>query len=1274
MLEITGNHIARLGDEDLRTLVVMLCEAEIRKAKRPASAVLAGGNQTAKDGGIDVRVGLPAGEANEGLDFIPRPATGFQVKCEDMPQKAIYSEMRPDGTLRDSIKELVALKGAYVIVCSQGTVSDLFLRRRKEAMATAVEGETNATDLHVDFYDRDRLARWTRQYPGVELWVRERIGEQLRGWRPYGPWAGVSPTPYYADKTVRLEFRAAQGPKRVTMAEGADIVRERLREPGGVLRLVGLSGTGKTRFVQALFEAELGTTGPLDTAIVRYTDLGAAPEPNARDMLLHLGSTGQRAIVVVDNCNPITHATLTEIASPYLEHLSLITIEYDVVDDDIPDATEVIRLSPASDSVLRHILEQRAPHLTYADLHFIATISGGNARIALALARTVRQGESLGALNDSVVFQRLFRQNQEHDPALERAAEVCSLVYSFDAGASDQDSELGILASLVQSSGAELYRHVETLRSREIVQCRSRWRALLPPALANRLAKAALRKIQPATIQDHFSRNERLLESFARRISYLEDSDAARAIATAWLSDPKLLGRFAQLNDRGRLLLNYVAPLATEAVLRHLELALSPQGIDEFLSTQGTAFFHWCALARHLAHAPHMFESAAEVLLYLAEIEPGETKHGRDAFREMFRSNLSGTLASVSQRIAFLKLALLRARASERRQELLLGAACAMLEIGQISSAHDFNFGSRSNANGWEPSSLAEATDWVVQALAFLRGIAQSNPNGHTAVRSTLAENFRDLWMVPVRDELRKLMLELAAGPYWPQGWASVRTTIRLDGPNMKGEDLQRLKDLADLLAPTGVLQETVAYLGAPQAGVDISDALDESDAQEDANPLRPWERLQEKSFSLGKAAAPRLSELDQVLPGLHCIGDHRAIAWGRGLAFGCDDAEAPWNVLRTTYLAAGSQRNVAVLQGFLQGVGSRSRTEADRILNKLEEDEDLAEVFPHILGWPSADSDGDRLLRATQKGVASAFSYRVRTAIPGEQGLSAAKFCEVLQAVSTLRDGLAAALGELAFELFHRRSKNLEIPPEELELSRTLLARYSFDLRGSHVATRASEVAKSCLGGPEGRATAAILAGRLAEAMGKYWSPIEHRDLTRVLLELQTEIALDALLLRTGDAEPQSKRRYRSFYVTEPWLHGAPVDAVLKWVAVAPDERAPLAAAWTRLVERLGQKTNVLDYVDDGSPATISTLASGLLDSVCDKKAVLDALRHNFYPTQYFGSLASTLAPFLDVLHTMTQSADTDISTWAAESILLVQRRIEEDRARESLDEERFE
>src|SRR5277367_1648312 len=101
IFEITPEQIRSLNDSDLRKLIAYLCEQELRAQKQSPVAVTAGGNQNAKDGGIDVRVALPDGSAITG--YVPSATTGFQVKAQDMPRAEVLEEMAPKGFLRPSI-------------------------------------------------------------------------------------------------------------------------------------------------------------------------------------------------------------------------------------------------------------------------------------------------------------------------------------------------------------------------------------------------------------------------------------------------------------------------------------------------------------------------------------------------------------------------------------------------------------------------------------------------------------------------------------------------------------------------------------------------------------------------------------------------------------------------------------------------------------------------------------------------------------------------------------------------------------------------------------------------------------------------------------------------------------------------------------------------------------------------------------------------------------------------------------------------------------------
>ena len=93
MLEITPDDIALLSDTELRTLIGLLCEAELRNRGLSAAAVTWSGHQNSADGGLDVRVALADGETIEG--FVPRPQTGFQVKKSPMPRAEILERRNP---------------------------------------------------------------------------------------------------------------------------------------------------------------------------------------------------------------------------------------------------------------------------------------------------------------------------------------------------------------------------------------------------------------------------------------------------------------------------------------------------------------------------------------------------------------------------------------------------------------------------------------------------------------------------------------------------------------------------------------------------------------------------------------------------------------------------------------------------------------------------------------------------------------------------------------------------------------------------------------------------------------------------------------------------------------------------------------------------------------------------------------------------------------------------------------------------------------------------
>jgi hypothetical protein len=329
MFEITPQDIAQLDDGQLRTLVALLCEAELRSRGYSTAAVTWGGDQNAKDGGLDVRVNLPDDKPIDG--FIPRCSTGYQVKKQDMPPGAIGGEMCPKGELRAVIRELAGRDGAYIIVSSEGSTADIALTKRTRAMAAAAKEVAGHVTL--DFYDRTRLATWVRNHAGLVVWVRKEIGRAIPGWQPYGAWAypaGGADAEYLLEKGARVRDRAAKNSDDLSAEDGLKKIRGILQSPATVVRLVGLSGVGKTRLVQALFDQRIGADA-LDPALAVYTNMNDEPNPQPFSVASDLIANGTRAILIVDNCASDLHARLAGLVKATASPVSVLTVEYDKV-------------------------------------------------------------------------------------------------------------------------------------------------------------------------------------------------------------------------------------------------------------------------------------------------------------------------------------------------------------------------------------------------------------------------------------------------------------------------------------------------------------------------------------------------------------------------------------------------------------------------------------------------------------------------------------------------------------------------------------------------------------------------------------------------------------------------------------------------------------------------------------------------------------------------------------------------------------------------------
>jgi hypothetical protein len=1074
----------------------------------------------------------------------------------------------------------------------------------------ALDGVANADQLHTDFYDRTRLATWARCHPGLIAWVREKGGRALVGWRPYGPWSseaeGVD-AEYILDDKLRLHLGRHRGAPAQPIAPAIDELRDELAQPGKIVRLVGLSGVGKTRLVQALFDTRVGSR-PLPSSLAVYTNLSDNPDPQPTGMASDLIANRTRAILIVDNCPPDLHRRLSDLCSGQTSSVSVLTVEYDVRDDQ-PEGTQVVTLDTSSPELIEKLVRRRYPHLSQVDARTIAEASGGNARIAIALAETVERSDTIAGLSNDELFQRLFRQRQDPNNALLLAAQACSLVYSFQGEAlAGEEAELPRLASLAGQAPQETYRHVGELLRRDLVQQRGVWRAVLPHAIANRLAARALEDTPYDLINQQLidGGTQRLARSFSRRLSFLHDHPKAVDIVRSWLAPEGILGDVTALNDLVRAMFENVAPVLPEAALAALERAGNRHpGVSTMVGWRHRS------LLRSLAYDPALFERSAEVLVRAATQSADEraAQEASDTFVSLFTIYFSGTHATIEQRLAVIERLLRSGEAKARA--LGLAALDEVLKATHFSSVHRFEFGARSRDYGYQPRSGAEVIRWYGAALTLIERLALTEGVLKPELRDQVARNFRGLWTsAHMHGDLERLSRRFAADGFWREGWAACRQTMRVDRDQLTPKAASRLSALEADLRPYNLPERVRAVvLGSRFAEPDLMEDMDV-----ECSGVSAFARLEAVARELGAAVANNDAVFAELLPDI--LGDGRqARAFGRGLAGASPDLLATWErLIEGLERIAPEKRNVQVLRGFLAELWERDRDLAQYLLDSASEQPALVVFLPVLHSAVKLDERGvERLKRALSTGQVPVWTYENLAFGRATDKLSGAVLKDLVLLIADQSDGFDVALKILYMRLYSDRSAQREHEPELLDSGRELLQRFTFHRRNPRAGYPLEVVVKACLTGPDAGPIAATVAARLRKVVAGY----EAYSLLKALLEVQPMAVLDALF--AGDDKGQQAGVRAFDHLGEH--HANPADAIpcatlIAWCEGDRERRYPLAASiitFARSPEASGTQV-------------WSEQAKALLAGAPDPLSVLAVFIKRFQPMSWSGSRAALM------------------------------------------------
>lgn len=1266
--ELDVSDISNLGDGELRELIGRLCEAEMISQGLPTSKVHWGGAQESADGGLDVSV-LNLDELPF-PNFVPRKNTGIQVKKHSMSEAKCSGEMLENGKVRPIIQELADKSGAYIIVSGKDDCSKTMLDKRVRGMSTAVSGIVNEKKLAIDFYGRDRIAAWMRLHPGVSLWAREKLGKPLSGWTPFGRWAatpeGISDT-YLADEFPCVHFSSGTKSEALPLISGVEKTRNLVQPFGSATRITGLSGVGKTRFVQALFEGEVGEN-PLPASAAIYADLGEVLSPTATELVNFLIANEVAAILVLDNCPPDVHRLLQKKVSVAGTKLRLVTVEYDISDDK-PEETEVVHIEPTSEETVSQLLRFRFPELSRVNSDKISEFSGGNARVALALASRVGPEETLSSFSDSNLFERLFSQRKGKDLDLLESAELLSLVYSFNVSSEEYGDELSAIGRIGSIARPKLHRANAELLRRQLAQKRGDWRAVLPHALSNKLARRAIENLSISDINSELFKPEniRLLKSCAHRVGYLHDFEPAQALAKSWMADGAPLEDLSKLDEQRVACLDYIAPVFPKVVLTALEEACKD---DVFASRNNFRFSSFVRLLKQLAYDAALFEPALNLMLKFAYSEKmGENRYSIvSQMREIFYLYLSGTQAKPRQRQDYVRK--LFFSKEKREQEIASELMSAALKASHWTATGPFDFGARKRDHGWRPTSREDVLSWYDGFLDIIEsGLASKSEAYAGGARRLLARHFRGLWTsAGCQKRLQKMLGEYGAGGAWPDVWMAVKTTRFYDTKRLDEQASKDLADLEALLAPSDPYSEIEAFA--------LTNSWKHTEFREGKHSEHQAD-IRRKVIELGKLAGIEREYLVRL--GKRLWQDHvdSLVYFGEGIAEVCEDKEEAFlfliELLKTTDVQSP---RLSVLYGFLVATHSSDPSTFRKLVQLALRSEKLVDHYVYLLSAAPIDPWGSQqLINLAQSGSLPAWSYtqismgRIHEAINDED------LAVLLTAILALENGVFAALDILGMR-FHI-DKDSEYYPSEsvLSVGRKALKllcemhRNDIEKKGQFDLDTVTKFALKA-GAPINEVNEIIKP--LCDGIKTY--RLYNFDFEELIVALANAFPIELLdaIFAGDDDELLADRMFKDRVSDDDRasLNCAPVSEIIAWCD-GDQNRIEKAA---RAIDSFTTVEPGKSSLSNPKKVAISEHAMALLEIADDKEAVLKSIFAGAYPNGWSGSLADILETRANAIEELLDYPCATIRQLTSKNLEQLRQSVRRNREKEAQEQNRRE
>lgn len=721
--EVTHEDIEKLKDISLSTLMFKLMYLEAVANNIEKSCVSGSLSITIGDGGQDG--GVTWEGSIEKTDWFQSRDCLFQNKAKSFGPQECYNELFQDinnNILKPRLED-IGINGKHYIIFNNKSLTEVMIEDRINRMVSGFHeaGKRSVTKNNITFYGSAQIAEWTNQYYAAIVYVKETLGQSVgSNFQTWDRWSGYTD---YKLTFVEDEERSSH----------LEFIRKKLLDPQSVVRLIGLSGLGKSRLVLETFRPPINDSSNMEQStlnnMVVYIDCQDVQNSVIISDICQLINHRKSGIVVFDNCRPNLHEKLVPEITHKDSRLSMISIDNDPSERN----DNVILLKKLPDQVIEQIVVVAFPNLIddKTAIRKIVELSGGFPKIASLLANSYLENEpNVGSITQKSLVERMIGCSL--DTTNDDCKTLCSLsVFDHIGFKNELEGQLKYVADeIADVDVSTVNSYVHRFHARDIIDFRHKYLQVVPKPLAIRLAeewwKVCLQSKAETLFADE-NLHPDMLQSLCKQFRHLDYVPQARDIARKLCEEQAPFGQAEVLySERGSMVFRYLVEVNPQTTADAIHRVISRTQLADLKLIKGRrnlviALEMLCFWREHFTKA-----SRSLMRLALSESEP-YANNATGQFLQLFQIHLSGANATFIERLKLINELL-----NEKNTESICLAVKALKNViyyGDVTRSCGSELqGTKQELKEWMPEKWSEIFEYIRSGLNLLLSVLDHSP------------------------------------------------------------------------------------------------------------------------------------------------------------------------------------------------------------------------------------------------------------------------------------------------------------------------------------------------------------------------------------------------------------------------------------------------------------------------------------------------------------------------------------------------------------------